>query len=99
MSDITGTTTFAELAAIYRANASYAEDNSISKARAFVSACNALLLDLPSRTTSGRGGHEIEFDVGQISAARDKAQVWINANESNATRPRVRHVDLSNYRY
>jgi hypothetical protein len=50
MSALTSTSTDAQVFAAYDDNASYAEDNSPAKARAFITACRILLRRVPKET-------------------------------------------------
>ena len=48
MSTLTSASTLAQVQAAYADNASYVEDNSVAKCRAFITACTILLLKLPA---------------------------------------------------
>ena len=48
MSTLTSASTLAQVKAAYADNASYVEDNSVAKCRAFITACTILLLNLPA---------------------------------------------------
>jgi len=91
---ITSTTTLAEAKAEYLANAGYAETGSVATAKAFVTACRALIVLLPSSSTSGP--KRADFSVASIKEERDRAEQWIKAN-ANAS-GRVRHFDFSDLR-
>ena len=76
MSDLSSSSTLAEVQAAYDDNASYEEDSSIAKARAFVTACRLLLRRVPSLMRDGEK-HEIQVDLKNIQAEMQRAQRWI----------------------
>jgi hypothetical protein len=53
MGTLTAASTLAQVEASYDNNASYAEDNSPTKAKAFVTACRFLLRRLPAEGDAG----------------------------------------------
>lgn len=101
MSTITGSSTLEEIRTEYLANASYAEDASTAKAKAFVTACTALLLALAERQVHGGrgGGQEIQFNLELIAKEKSAAQTWLaGADESSAGGGGIVHADLSGFR-
>jgi hypothetical protein len=92
---LTSASTYAEILAAYKDNASYEEDVSQAKAKAFITACRFLALDPMS---AGRGPQSIsrESYLQQEQQARD----WLAANPgtTGAGSMRTRFADLSNYR-
>jgi len=64
----------------YIANAGYAENDSLTEAKAFVTACTRLLL-MPVSSRS-RPGSELSFSTASIERAKEKAERWV----SNKTR-------------
>lgn len=60
MSTLTSASTLTEVLAAYDDNASYFEDDSVSKARAFVTACRILLRRLSYQANHGSVGLRIE---------------------------------------
>jgi hypothetical protein len=78
MSTLSAASTLAQVQAAYDDNASYAEDDSLAKARAFATACRLLLRRIPSRGAhGGRSGIEIEFDPNIVRGELTDAQRWI----------------------
>ncbi|HEY4759558.1 MAG TPA: hypothetical protein VIH42_03160 [Thermoguttaceae bacterium] len=83
MSTLSAISTLAEVKASYADNASYIEDNSPAKARAFITACKLLVNFLPKQVS--KEGGETELDVrifyDQINdAERFLSQVNISAS-------------------
>jgi len=78
MSTLDSTSTLAEVKAAYDDNASYAEDDSTTKAAGFATACRILLRRQPKvASLAGRGGHEIQVPVDQLKAELDAATSWL----------------------
>lgn len=82
MSTLTSSSTLADIKASYLNNASYSEDNSLSKAKAFVTACRFLLLKLPNRAS--HAGEEIQLDPRMIQDEMKIAIRWISSNAEEA---------------
>ncbi|QDU82669.1 hypothetical protein Pla110_44300 [Polystyrenella longa] len=97
MSTLTSASTYAEVIAAYKDNASYAEDNSVTKARAFITACRFLLLMMPGRSAKGRQ-QEIEFtqNLQAIKAEQKQASNWMQARAS--ANSQYHYADLSDFR-
>ena len=99
MSTLTSSSTLAEIQAAYIDNASYAEDGSVAKARAFITACRILLLRLPKRARHGGGGEEIELDPESIRSELKAAQRYVSTNAGvGAGGAGVKHVDFAGFR-
>lgn len=99
MSSLDSQSTNAEVWSSYDDNASYEEDLSIVKCRAFVTAANILLRRRPSK--SSVDGNEQEFDAKVIENALIRARAWAAANETRtprASRPSSIAWDLSGIR-
>jgi hypothetical protein len=78
----------------YLANVEYT--TSTTAARAFIAACRALLLLLPSR---GRiAGVDAEFRVESVAQQLAQAETWLAAQAELGRPGSVRHIDLSGYR-
>lgn len=60
-------------------NASYEEDASIAKARAFVTACRFLLMMTPAMQMQD-GKDQLMWSVTSIREAMESARKWISAN-------------------
>lgn len=99
MSSLSSTSTLAEIEASYDDNASYAEDNSASKAKAFVTACRMLLRRLPR--SSGRGTSNVVLSPDLIQKEMADALEWLATHDTSDTAidgPRVTRVDLRDTR-
>lgn len=95
MSTITASSTLDEIRQEYVANASYEEDDSTTKAAAFITAARALLVMLP-RVTIGHGGDsEVQFDVALIKLDLESARTWLGGRVTGS----VRHVDFRDFRF
>lgn len=95
MSSLSSASTDAEVWAAYDDNASYAEDNSASKAAAFVTACRILLRRTPKRARQGMR-HEVEFDPATLRKELEAAQQWIASNST--TGGGIKHVSFQGFR-
>lgn len=99
MSSLDSQSTNAEVWSSYDDNASYEEDQSIIKCRAFVTAANILLRRRP--TSSSIAGNEQVFDAKVVENALIRARTWAAANETRnprASRPSSVLWDLSGIR-
>lgn len=98
MSTLNSSSTDAEVAASYDDNASYAEDNSVSKARAFITACRLLLRRRPSSLS--QSGRSVAFDAGLIRKEMDEAKDWLSdhSDDEQDAGPRVTGVDFRDFR-
>lgn len=79
---LSSASTLAEVKASYMDNASYEEDGSVSKARAFITACRLLAMMLP--TGVGQGSARVELDPKLIADQQKAAQSWLDANATAA---------------
>jgi hypothetical protein len=93
MSTLSSASTLTQIRDAYADNASYAEDASVAKARAFVTACRILLLRLPKRAAHGRG-NEVELDPRLIFDEMRRAQTWLASQSAGA----VTHVSFTEFR-
>lgn len=102
MSTLTSTSTIAQAKAAYFDNASYAEDESVAKCKAFITACRFLLLMMPKRAShGGRTGEEWEIDPGVIQAEKLAAESWLSGqptSDGTGGGAGVVHCDLSDFR-
>lgn len=102
MSSLTSSSTLAEVEAAYVDNASYAEDGSVVKAKAFITACRILLLKIPKSTGSRNGTAVYGPDLIQREMAT--AQAWVTANDTSDASgaatggPVVTRVSFENFR-
>jgi hypothetical protein len=93
MSTLSSSSTLTQIKNAYLDNASYAEDASVTKARAFITACRILLLRLPKRAAHGRG-NEVEMDPRLIAEEMRSAQRWLVSSSDNA----IKHLSLEEFR-
>lgn len=101
MSTLDSSSTWAEILAAYDDNGSYEEDNDVSKARAFVTACRLMLRQFPKRTAhggSGRDTTEMEMDPRLIREELQQAQQWLSQNQNGSGPPRYRSLSFANFR-
>lgn len=97
MSTLNGSSTLAEVMASYDSNASYIEDNSLSKARAFITACSILLRRTPSNME--KASNTLSFNIQAIKQERDDAVAWLQARDPDAqVGPGVTYADFRNFR-
>ena len=100
MSTLSSSSTLAQIEAAYADNASYAEDNSVAKARAFVTACRLLVLKYPKST--GTPQAQLRTAIDLIQGEKAAAEKWIEAHDtggrSTAGGPCVRRVSFENCR-
>lgn len=101
MSTLNSSSTLAEIEAAYADNASYAEDNSVAKARAFVTACRLLVLKYPKST--GTPQAELTTAIDLVQAEKKAAEKWLESHDtgssSTAGGPRVTRVSFENSRW
>ena len=102
MSTLTSTSTLAQVTAAYDDNASYAEDDSVSKCKAFITACRIILRRVPKRASHGgrTAGEEIEFDPTMVQAELERALAWlIGADDASGSGGGgIVHCDLRGFR-
>ena len=81
----------------YSDNASYAEDNSVAKAKAFVTACNILILKLPAEQTNGESTTKIS--TAELRRLKDEAQKWLSKKGSGTGYSvKYKHPDFTDFR-
>ena len=99
MSTLDSNSTRADVLAAYADNASYQEDNSLTKAKAFITACRLLLSPKHSAKRSrGANSAEIELDLSLISRQLDDAQSWATARDTAAAGSSVTHLSFDGFR-
>jgi hypothetical protein len=98
MADITSASTLAEVQAAYDDNASYAEDNSVTKARAFETAAMVLLRREPQQ--AGRNGTAFTLDKQSVREELARVRSWLSArNQANGSSGATsRHLSFENFR-
>ena len=99
MSTLSSSSTIAQIKAAYDDNASYDEDASVAKAKAFITACRLLIRKTPEELAKGTGRVKINVDL--IAGELSEAQQYVAANDtsgSGGADSRVRHVSFENFR-
>ena len=92
MSTLTSASTDAEVEAAYDDASSWYEDQSVAKARAFVTAGTILLRRIA--TEMREGGNSIRFELAHVKAAVAEAKDFVEAN-AGGTGKRVTRVDFT----
>lgn len=80
MSTLSSSSTLAQVEASYDDNASWTEDKSTAKARAFVTAARMLLRRLPS--SSQKGSNALTFRLDLIRQELAEAQTFLQAHDA-----------------
>lgn len=102
MSTLSSASTLAQVQAAYDDNASYAEDNSVAKCKAFITACRMLIRRTPVRAVhGGRGaGEELESSIELIRKELEAAKGWLaeSGDSDEGGAGGVRHFSFAEYR-
>lgn len=94
---ITSSSTLAEIVAAVVDNAGYQENNSLTEAKAFVTAARVYIFKFPKRQKNRLS--ETELDVKELRAELKEAQQWIQANGGDASvKRRIVHPDFGGFR-
>jgi len=72
------------------ANVDYAETNSVSKAKAFITACKQYRILFP--TSSSNGGTSVGYDLNQVATMQAQAESFVRANSNPSGRVRFLSV-------
>ena len=72
------------------ANVDYAETNSVSKAKAFITACKQYRILFP--TSSSNGGTSVGYDINQVATMQAQAESFVRANSNPSGRVRFLSV-------
>jgi hypothetical protein len=96
MATVDSSSTLAEVEAAYDDNASYLEDNSVTKARAFVSAARILIRRYPSSQASGDAA--VTLPIQQIKQELDEARQWLELRDTDRSPTEVSWADVSDFR-
>lgn len=98
MSALSSSSTDAQVVAAYDDNASYAEDNSVAKCRAFVTACRFLIRRRP--TSLSQNGRSVAFDVRMVQDELKAANEWLSTHSDSAqdAGPRITRADFRDFR-
>jgi hypothetical protein len=99
MSTINSTSTRQQVLAAMADNASYAEDNSVAKANAFVTACN-VWISVWAFTNTKTGSSELQMPVAMIERRILAAQKWLAGQGQPMSKVggNVVRVGVSNFR-
>lgn len=84
MSTLSSTSTLDEIKAAYMDNASYEEDASVAKAKAFVTACRLLLMKIPKVSQDSEGAR-VEMNPDLIQREMAEAREYVRAHEPTTT--------------
>jgi hypothetical protein len=98
MSTLNSASTLAQIEAEYADNASYAEDSSVARCRAFITACRLLVLKYPKST--GTPQAELTTAIDLVQGEKKSAEKWLESHDtgSGSTGPRVTRVSFENSR-
>lgn len=97
MAELDGNSTLAEVNAAYDENSSYVEDNSIVKARRFITACRILLRRTPS--SMQKASNQLGYNVQVLKQELDDALAWLLARDpTSQLGPSVTRADFRNSR-
>jgi len=96
VSTLSSTSTLANVQDAYDDNASYLEDNSVTKARAFVTACLFLLRMQAKR--SKHGPAEEELDTEGTREQLKHARIWLATHDTARRGPNATSLSLEDYR-
>lgn len=100
MSTLSSASTLAQVEAAYDDNASYAEDNSVPKAKAFLTACRLWLRRAPRESGTPQAHFVLNSDL--VQKQMEAAEDWLEAHDtgpaSTTSGPRVTRVSFENTR-
>jgi hypothetical protein len=99
MGTLSSSSTLAEVQAAYDDNASYASDNSATKAGVFITACRILLNRLPMQ--SQRAGSAFQLDKQSLREQLTRAEQWVAAHGGAGSSSGIsssRHLSFQDFR-
>ena len=96
MASINSTSTLTQVQDAYDDNASYAEDDSISKARAFGTAARILLRRLPTESRQGTASVRRQMDLIQKEIM--DARSWLQMRDVDRSAAEVVHSDFADFK-
>lgn len=85
MSTLSSTSTLAEVQAAYDDNASWQEDSSVAKAKAFATACRMLLRRLATEQAVGQERIRLDENLRQLRAELSHVTDWISVNATSSS--------------
>lgn len=89
MSTLSSVSTLAEVQAAYDDNASWQEDGSVAKAKAFATACRMLLRRLATEQAVGQERVRLDENLRQLRAELSHVTDWIASNAPSTSPPVV----------
>ena len=99
MATLSSSSTFTEVVNEYIDNASYLEDASTTKAKAFVTACMILLIKYPEEIQQGNEQIKRGKNLEVLHKEKQAAEKYIKANRSvDAGGPGVKYLSVENFR-
>jgi hypothetical protein len=99
MSSLSSSSTLPQVEGAYDDNASYAEDSSPAKCKAFLTAARILLRRYPRATANGSTHTQFSIDLVQNAIAA--AEQWLESNDTAAnpaTGPRITRASFEQFR-
>lgn len=90
-----------EVLAAYANNAGYEENESLSQAKAFATACRLLLsprFSVKRSAHGGSNGEEVELDLTVIQKQLDDARAYVATNAAAESGTGVVHPDFTDFR-
>jgi len=82
----------------YLNNADYFAEQSVEKCKAFLTACNQLLVLLPAQASTGTAGHSTTWSIEAIAQRLASAQSWLSTRLDSAARSRTRFATFEDFR-
>jgi len=98
MSTLNSASSLDDVFAAYLDSASYEEDMSVPKCRAFITACRCLLLLVPKRTSHANRAEEVEIDPEAIIEQMKAAKLWLTVNSAALSAARAAYADFTGFR-
>ena len=92
------TSTNAEVRAAYDDNASYDDDQSVAKARAFRTACRMLIRRLTEQSSDGDQSLSRRENLRQLREELSRVEQWLGQHDTDRSPPRVVNGDFRNFR-
>ncbi len=84
MATLDDTSTDDEVRAALDANASYEEDRSVAKCRAYITAIRIRINRIPRASHDGKTDRSVEFDLKTLREEQKDARRWLAANRGLA---------------
>ena len=100
MSTISSASTDTQVRAAIDDNASYEEDESLSKCRAYITAVRIWVRRLSEKKKTADAGTDIEVEISALSKELENARTWLveNGGESDSQGTQFSYADASGYR-